>query len=431
MKNIIKIFIASIAMFIAVGCGGSTDPGELKVEKLKGGELIADVPANVLKAKLIKKGAAEKNTTVFGFKAYKISYTTTTDDKGKSVKASGVMIVPTSDNADSKTIQKLEYMQAKGLAMVVDCHGTIFSNNEAPSVAIKNSASAEGVGVIYSSISGFVTLQPDYIGFGDSKDHYQAYLLKKSSANSVVDFTKAAIKFAKDNNIPIAKTEDIYLTGYSQGGYVALAALKKFEEEQFNIVLATPMSGPYLLDPIAKTVLSRETIKVPSFMAAVAYSYALTYNHSVDELIQETYASKLPSLFNGSLTRPEIDKELTTKIKGSDGLFTDSIVTNYEGSWFQKELQINSVVDFTPKAPIEMLHCLGDDVIDYRISQATQNAFTNQLNANYVNLTPVEVAITKDPQTKLRLGHVDCALPAYKVSAFMFATMRKQTPLGY
>ena len=430
MKSVLKLLIASIAMFIAVGCGGSTDPGELKVEKVKGGELIADVPANVLKAKLIEKGVAEKNTTVFGFKAYKISYTTT-DDKGKSVKASGVMIVPTSDNADAQTVQKLEYMQAKGLAMVEDCHGTIFSNDEAPSVSIENSASAEGVGVIYSSLSGFVTLQPDYIGFGDSKEHYQAYLLKKSSANSVVDFTKAAIKFAEANNISIAQTKDIYLAGYSQGGYVALAALKKFETEHFNIIMATPMSGPYLLDPIAKTVLNSNTIKVPSFMAATAYSYAKTYDKKVTELIQEPYASKLPSLFNGSLARPEIDKELTSKIKGTNGLFTDSIVTNYEGSWFQKKLQTNSVVDFTPKTPVEMLHCLGDDIIDYRISQAAQDAFTNQLQADYVHLTPVEIAITKDPQTKLRLGHIACALPSYKVSAFMFATMRKTTPLGY
>ena len=430
MRNIVKILIASIAMFIAVGCGGSSDPGELKVDKVKGGELIADVPANILKAKLIEKDSADKNTTVFGFKAYKIPYTTT-DDKGKKVKASGVMVVPTAENADGKTMQTLEFMKAKGLAMVVDCHGTIFSNDEAPSVSIKNSASAEGVGIIYSSLSGFVTLQPDYIGFGDSKEHYQAYLLKQSSANSVVDFTKAAIEFAKANNIAIATSKDIYLTGYSQGGYVALAALKKFEAEQYNVIMATPMAGPYLLDPIAGTVLSSDTIKVPSFMAAVAYAYAKTYDKDVKELIQEPYASKLPSLYNGSLIRPEIDKELTTKIKGDGGLFTDSIATNYQGSWFQKSLQANSVVDFTPKTAVEMLHCLGDDVVDYNVSKGTRDAFVNQLGANHVNLIPVEIAITKNPLTKLRLGHIDCALPSYKVSAYMFATMRKNTPLGY
>jgi alpha/beta superfamily hydrolase len=321
-------------------------------------------------------------------------------------------------------------MKAAGLAMVVDCHGTIFSNNEAPSVAIENSASAKGAGVIFSSLAGFITLQPDYIGFGDSNDHYHPYLLKKSSANAVVDFTKAAIKFAKDNNIPMASNKGIYLTGYSQGGAVVLASLNKFQQEGMQVNIATPMDGPYLLDPIAQGVLSQDKLGVPSFMAAVAYSYTKAYNKDTKELIQEPYASKLPTLFNGSLTREEIDKQLTHKVKGDGGLFTDEIAQNYVGSWFQLRLKQNSVVDFTPTTHVELLHCLGDDVIPYGIAEGTKDVFENVLNAPSIGLTPVEIAITKNPNTELRLGHADCALPAYKVSAFLFSRARKQV-LGY
>ena len=430
MKQLVKVFLLTLAIFFIAGCGGSTDPGELALEKVKGGKLIADVPANVLKQELIKKGIADENTTVFGFKAYKISYNTT-DEENNTVKASGIIVVPSDYNADAKAKQTLEYMHAKGLAMVVDCHGTIFSNNEAPSVAVTNSASAEGVGLIFTSLSGFVTLQPDYIGFGDSNSHYQPYLLEKSSANSVVDFTKAAIKFAKENNIPIAQSKDTYLTGYSQGGYVALAALKKFQEQGYIVNLTVPMSGPYLLDPIAKGVLSSDTIGVPSFMAATAYSYTKAYKKPATTLIQEPYASKLPTLFDGSLTRVEIDAKLTHKVKGENGLFTDEIAENYDGSWFQQALQLNSVVDFSPKTPIKMLHCLGDDVIPYQISQVTKDAFENQLNAVYIDLTPVEVALTQDPNTQLRYTHTECGLPSYKVAAYIFTKARKSSALGY
>ncbi len=55
MKSILKFFIVSITIFITIGCGGS-DPGVLKTEQLKGGKLIANVPANLLKSELIKKG---------------------------------------------------------------------------------------------------------------------------------------------------------------------------------------------------------------------------------------------------------------------------------------------------------------------------------------------------------------------------------------
>ena len=352
----VKIFLFIATFWLLVGCGGN-DPGNLQVESVKGGKLIADVPANLIKAELLKKGLIDNNNSVFGFKAYKIIYNTT-DDNNKTVKASGVMIVPSKYNTTAEDAQKLLYMQSIGMPMVVNCHGTIFSNKEAPSVVIESSAATDDIGVLYSSIYGFITLEPDYIGFGESKEHYQPYLLKKSSANAVVDFVKAAIEFAQKNSIPILDTKDIYITGYSQGGAVALSALKVMQEDNLNVKIAVPMAGPYLLDPIAQHVLSEDNISVPSFMAAAAYSYSKAYNHNVNELIQEPFASKLPTLFNGSLSRVQIDKELTNKVKGDGGLFTNNIVQNYSGSWFQQKLQENSVVDFTPTVMVKMLHCI-------------------------------------------------------------------------
>ncbi len=430
MKTIVKLVILTATILFIAGCGGSSDPGELSIEKVKGGKLIADVPANIIKADLIKKGLAENNTTVFGFKAYKIPYTTT-DEENNIVQASGVMVVPTGYNASDADKQKLTIMKSIGLAMVVNCHGTIFANAEAPSVEIENSALPDSIGIIFSSISGFVTLQPDYIGYGDSKGHYHPYLLEKSSANSVVDFIKAAIKFAQDNNIPIVASKDLYLTGYSQGGYVALAAQEKLEQEgSFNLKLSIPMDGPYLLDPIAAGVLQSDTLGVPSFMAAVAYSYSKAYKRDITELVQEPYASKLSTLFNGSLTRVEIDKQLTHKTKGDGGLFTDSIATNYANSWFRAKLVENSVVDFRPQAPIKMLHCLGDDVIPYQVAQGALQGFTQVIGASNVSLIPIEPTYTKDANTQLRLGHAECAAPAYKIAASIFATTREQT-IGY
>ena len=430
MKNIAKWLVLAVAIFYIAGCGGSNDPGGISIEKVKGGKLIADVPANVIKANLVKEGLVEQNSTVFGFKAYKIPYTTT-DEENNTVQASGVMVVPTGYNASDIDKQKLTIMKSIGLAMVVNCHGTIFSNAEAPSVSIENSAAPDRIGTIFSSVSGFVTLQPDYIGFGDSNSHYHPYLLEKSSANSVVDFVKAAIKFAEDNNIPIVSTKDLYLTGYSQGGYVALAAQKKLEQEgSFNLKLSIPMDGPYLLDPIAAGVLQSNTIGVPSFMAATAYAYAKAYKKDVTELVQEPYASKLPSLFNGSLTRVEIDKQLTHKTKGDGGLFTNSIAANYATSWFRAALAENSVVDFNPKTDVKMLHCEGDDVVPYQVAQGALQGFTQQIGATNVSLIPVEKTYTKNVKTQLRLGHAACAAPAYKIAASIFATARKNS-IGY
>ncbi|NPA50216.1 MAG: hypothetical protein GXO02_01135 [Epsilonproteobacteria bacterium] len=426
MKKVAFLFTFLVIFFI--GCGGSGDVGEIETQSLKGGELIADFPANLLRKSLLENNQIDENATVFGFRAYKIPYVTT-DANGNRVNASGIMIVPSTTGADEKSKDALLKMKSVGLVAVLDCHGTIFANKEAPSVAISTTQEPKGAGVIFTSLGGFITLQPDYIGFGDSKDHYQEYLIKKSSASSVVDFLKAAIKFAKDNNIEWLNNQ-YYLTGYSQGGFVALAALKELELNSNFPLLTVPMAGPYLLDPIAQNVLSLDTIKYPSFMAAVAYSYSKVYDQNISELIQEPYASKLSVLFDGSLTREEIDQELTTKVKGEGGLFTNEIVEDYGDSWFRSRLIENSVVDFSPQTPIKMVHCLGDDVIPYQISEATKDIFKNNLNALYIDLTPVEVALTGDLNTTLRYSHSECAIYAYMIAFKIFTTNRKER-IGY
>jgi len=430
MRKVVTNLVVTIATLLIVGCGSSSDPGEIVTqEEIKNGKLIADFPANILKSTLLEQGAITPEQTVFGFKAYKIPYITK-DANGKDVNASGVMVVPSSLGCDENTTKNLELMKQIGLATVVDCHGTIFSNQEAPSVEMETTSEPAGAAVILSSLSGFITLQPDYIGFGDSKNHPQEYLIEKSSSTAVVDFIKAAQKFAKDNNIKWVESNQMYLTGYSQGGFVATAALEDIEKENFNLRLAAPMAGPYLLDPIAQGVLAQDNIEVPSFMAATANSYSIVYKQDIKELIQEPYASKLSTIFDGSLTREEIDKELTTKVKGDDGLFSDELVANYDTSWFRLELLNNSVVDFSPKTPIKLLHCLGDDVIPYQISEVTRDVFNDQLGATYVDLTPIEVAITQDPETSMRLGHAECGVYAYSVVAHIFAEDRKNS-LGY
>ena len=427
MKKLLFVFFISLFFIALTGCGGSSASED--INEIKGGKLIADYPADELKASLLKDGKIDENQTVFGFRAYKIPYKTT-DAEGNEIDASGVMVVPSNLGVDSDTETKLAYMKKLGLAAVVDCHGTIFANKEAPSVAIENSTEPEGVAIILTSLSGFITLQPDYIGFGDSINHKQEYLIEKSSASSVVDFVKAAQKFAIDNKIEWIEDNQIYLSGYSQGGFVAVAALEEMEKDGFNLRVAAPMAGPYLLDPIAQGVLAADTIDAPSFMAATAYSYANIYSHDIADLIQEPYASKLPTLFDGSLTREEIDAELTTTVKGEGGLFSDDLVENYEYSLFRGELMANSVIDFSAQTPIKMIHCLGDDVIPYDISVAAKDVFTDLLSADSVDLIPVEPTITQDLDTELRLGHVDCAVYAYSIAAQIFAEDRKET-IGY
>ncbi|AKF24033.1 hypothetical protein YH65_00385 [Sulfurovum lithotrophicum] len=417
MKSQISKVLLAVSVFWFVGCGSDLHQPENEV--VSGGEVVVDLDGASIKQNLIDNGVipADYDKPVFGYKAYKIPYETT-DEQGEKVEVSGLMVIPTGIP---------DTMKAAGLSVVCDDHDTRFGNFEMPTVIAEQTSSPDGSPVIFSSMMGFATLQPDYIGYGDSLDHYHPFLLKKSLANATVDFINAARKFAQNNNIPL--NEQLYLTGYSEGGYAAMATLQKIESEgTMSVTMAAPMSGPYDLEQIGMGVLSQPEISVPSFMAYTAYAYALTYNEPVDTMVNEPYASKLDDLFDGERARPEIDPELTTKTTGPDGLFDPLFVNDFfnnSANWFKVALADNEVYKWAPQTPVTLLHCEGDDVVPYEISQLAAGTM-QYLGAASVTLLSIE-QILGLPQP---VNHSDCGPYAYQAAAGIFAQTRAAT-IGY
>ena len=417
MKQIVKTVAMVAPLLGLVGCGDLAQPSN---EAVKGGELVVNFSAAAMKKILFEKGVVTAEQDVFGYKAYKIPYTTT-DEEGNEVQASGLFVIPPALQSQVAPLG--------GLSMVSDDHGTIFANKEAPSVGADANAAPDGSAIILTSLGGFATLQPDYIGFGDANEHYHPFILKKSLANATVDFINQVKVFAAENDIKL--NDQLFLTGYSEGGYASMATLQKIESENLTdlkVTMAAPMAGPYALKAMADGVLSQPKLGVPSFMANVGYAYAKAYNQELETVINEPYASKLPTLFNGALERTEIDPQLTHDTKGTTGLFVDNFVTNYftdENHWFKEAVTQNNLYAWAPKTPLRLVHCEGDDVIPYVISQLTEGTM-KVMGASDVELVPVEAVLGLDS----KLGHGACGSPAYSVTTKIFATVRKATK-GY
>ena len=345
----------------------------------------------------------------FGIKAYKISYITK-DDNNLDIKTSGLMVVPT--NSD-----KLDIIKEIGFSTIIDCHSTIFKNTKAPSVNIDSKFLYSAI--LYSAKYGFVTLQPDFIGFGDSSNHYPTYMLQKSSANDILDFLKASIAFAKQKSIPLNINSGIYLSGYSQGAYVALGALSKLQKSGFKINATSAMAGVYHLVPIVKLVLSYKFNPLPSYIAAIFYSYSKAYNIPINTLIKKPYSSRLSKLFNSKYSRKEIDKNLTPF---SSLLIANNLKNNFKNSKIYKRLLENSVIDFTTKTPINLIHCKGDSIIPFKASVYAKRALEG-LGSKNINLIAPEEYLGLDKE----LDHTKCANYAYKISAKIFSKMRLET----
>jgi pimeloyl-ACP methyl ester carboxylesterase len=415
----IKTYIYSmIAIAFIGGCGSVDNPPSTQMD---GGELVVDLDGKFIKKSLLDNHVAgiTEDTVVYGQKAYKIPYVTT-DEEGNEVNASGYMVVPTG--------LPQELIALKGLSVVSDDHGTIFNNNEALSVIASTTNSPSGASIILTSLAGFVTLEPDYIGFGDSVGHYHPFVMKKSLANATVDFIKAAREFAKNNDINL--NDQLFLTGYSEGGYAALATLQKIEQEHIDmpVTLATPMAGPYDLNLTAFGVLAQPTLVEPSFMADVAYAYAKAYDREYDEIINEPYASRLPTLFDGSKYMEEIDAELTDITTGEDGLFSPVFVydfVNNPDNWFRKAMVENSLHRWAPQTSIRLIQCRGDEVIPYQMSEWTK-ANLDAYGGVDIQVIPVEDALG----IPVEVQHSACGVLAYSLTSQIFATIRQST-IGY
>ena len=416
MRELLLKGALAISMLFMVGCDGLDKPDNPQVE---GGEIVVAFDQALMKKTLVDIGVVTEDDTVFGYTAYKIPYTTV-DEEGVEVAVSGLMVVPTGLPA--------VVTDQIGLSLVSDDHGTIFANREAPAVLGETSGAPDGSAVILTALAGFVTLQPDYIGFGDSNDHYHPFIMKKSLANATVDFIVAARKFATDNSIKL--NGQLFLTGYSEGGYAALATLQKIEADgEMQVAMAAPMAGPYALEALAMGALNSPELGIPSFMANVGYAYAKAYDKDLATVINEPYASKLETLFNGDLARPEIDPQLTTVTTGADGLFNPVFVNDFftnPDNWFKKAVQENDIHAWAPQSAVRFVHCKGDSVIPYAIAELTVGTMQT-MQAQNVAIVPVEATLGLGDAL---VDHADCGAMAYKVAAGMFANARHSV-FGY
>jgi len=402
--KLILVIVIAIALLIGYGLSTST-------KKVVGGELLIDVSGWMIKSKLSDRGWSVEGRTVYGYRAYKVPYVTT-DEKNNSVNVSGLMVVPTGLS---------DAMKKDGLALLSYGHGTIALNKFAPSVATVEFGPI-GTAIIFSSLGGFVTLEADYTGYGDSLGHYHPYVMKKSLASSSIDFITAAKKFAKDNNITLS--DKLFVTGYSEGGYTAMSTVKKLEEINITVTAAAPMAGPYGLDYMGKSALgfTDESLEnyAMTYTALTINAYIKSYDKNISMIMKEPYASKMDKLLDGQSSIKDIDKALPTKTTGENGLLHADFVKDFQTNdtnWFKVALKENSVDDWKPKTPLRFIHCQGDDQVPYSISK---NSYKRMVENGAENVT----LISPDETEKKKWDHQKCFYPAVRLATSWFAEMR-------
>ncbi|WP_299755965.1 alpha/beta fold hydrolase [uncultured Pontibacter sp.] len=321
-------------------------------------ELLLSVPQEMLQQIAASEGySSYGNQIKYGVSVYRLIYTTTY--QGRDIQASGLVCVPQNMEVPAPVISAQ--------------HGTIFTEKEAPS----NFEGMSGFELFASA--GYVTLIPDYIGFGASKDLFHPYYDQKHSALAVVDLIKAAKSFYKQQQVPVS--DKLFLVGYSEGGYVTLAAQKEIEtnpEHGLQVTASAAGAGGYDLVEMLGGIKTGQSYAYPAYLAYVLQSYNITngWNRALSEFFQEPYASRLPGLFDGNKSGSAINRELTTN---PNNLFNQKFYADLQQDEAEQVLKqalyANSFYDWAPQSPTRLYHGTTDNIVPLNNSQKTYERF--------------------------------------------------------
>lgn len=377
LRNVLIICI-TVASLALTGCGSDEPTPE---ERIDSPSTLVKVTPKATQDKVYLQSLAQQVSAPL---AQELKYdvqmqniTYTTSYQGSDIEVSARVYLPVTTSV---------------VSTVVFNHGTIASNDEAPSLLNVFDFQNSLYGVLGSL--GFVTVVPDYIGFGASSDRPHPYYIEDLSATTVVDAIYASRQAAERMDLDLGS--ELYLAGYSQGGYVTMATHKYIEEEGidfFDLQASFPASGGYDIKAFQEYYFSLDTYQTPFFMAYLvnAYKEVLDLALPLSDLFQSPYDAEVPGFFNGSLTGEEINLNLTAKV--SDLMTADilsGLDTDPKYGGFRQALIANSPIDFVPQVPIYMYHGDADVTVPYSNSESVRAGFLQQgASENVVTLSAI------------------------------------------
>jgi pimeloyl-ACP methyl ester carboxylesterase len=338
-------------------------------------------------------------TAQYGVDRYQIVYETI-DPLGGRTTASGGLFIPQQTGTNWPL---LSYS-----------HGTITQTNQVPSVALTEDTLA---GLAFASV-GYVSVAADLLGLGSSPGLHP-YLHARSEATASVDMLRAARNFCASNGIGL--NGQVFVTGYSQGGHVAMALhreLERYHTNEFAVTASAPMAGPYDMSGVEMNdILSARCPPNPYYAAYVVMAYQSVYGlgPSWTNLLVAPYASTIPPLFNGNTGGTTINGVMPTcNISTILWPAVISSLTNDPGCPLYQALRDNDLYRWKPVAPMRLYHCSGDQDVLPANSQVAYDSFHAQ-GATQVQLI--------DPQPGA--DHTGCAIPSLEAAKAWFDTFRR------
>ncbi len=331
---------------------------------------------------------------------YKIVYATV-DTNGNIVNASGLVSYPAKTVANPAS-PLLSYQ-----------HGTIITDDEAPS----NMAARPELGALNALFSsqGYVVAAPDYLGYGESTQLLHPYIIADASASATIDLLRAVRIHAA--TISHNLDNKLFITGYSEGGYVTLAAQKEIETNlsgEFTITKSIPAAGPYHVSWTANYLINLVTLPSADLLSFVLKSYDTVYGRNrISEIYQSPYATEVNGgYFYGDapgimLTNVTADLLTPIFLYGPDGLpGGDGLGYRETGEMVLKsDFAANNLhTAWTVTTPTILFHGADDLIVPYQNSVDAVAGLGANVSLNTCTTIPADHATCIVPYVNLVLS---------------------------
>ncbi len=313
------------------------------------GTLLSVVPvAAHSRAGVVRYLAAlpmDTGTVRYGVRAYRLTYRTV-DPYGRPTTATGLLTLPEGGG--------------RRLSLVSDTHGTMVDRDYAPSVAEDNRAQS----YLFAS-AGHAVAAPDYLGLGMGPGVHP-YMDTRSAVTASVDMLRAARTAAAGLGRTV--TGDVYVTGFSQGGQVAMAlgrALQEGADRHFRLRALAPVSGPYDLAGAEMPALTDG--RVNDISGVFYMSYFLVAQNRLHpiykdpaEVFRAPYADRVEALFDGRHTEEQVIPQLAPNVRE---LLTEDFyaqLTRPRGGLAEALKANDGTCDWKPAVPVRLYAGNGD-----------------------------------------------------------------------
>lgn len=342
-------------------CDQTDEPEDKVYDNFISNELKFEITTQEAIAKLTTFAAIMPETSLLGavvksdIEVHKITYKTTF--KEANIQASGLVCLP-------KT--------AGDYPVLCFQNGTNTLHSEAPTENPKSDL----LSILESVASmGFIVVIPDYIGFGASSKLTHPYLHAESTTKSILDMLRAVNQFGTEDDVLAKPTKDLFIFGYSQGGWATMQLQKSIEKDystEFNLIASSCAAGPYSIEYMNKFITEKEDYPMPYFLTYLLNSYTAIglVTNPLSNFVQAPYAAKIPGLFDGKHSGGEINAQLTTQMSTLlTPEYRTGFATDSKFAGIRSVFVANSIEPWLISTPTRLYHGANDEFIPPALSQ--------------------------------------------------------------